>query len=312
MKKIEDLINNLRKYREDLKRFEVPVQPDDEGFIDLECPKKECLLEFKIHSDNASELFHRKLIYCPRCKNKSRGDQYYPSALLNQTREQLVKHLRSALFEGRRMPKTLIPFESKESWRQKIECEECHTKYSVIGVAFFCPFCGHNSVDRSFEDSMKIIQIKVNFNADKTKAISLGLNDDDVEMVVKTLTETCLTDCVTAFEDYCKYYYKIKSGEDPKRNIFQRIHDGSKQWKSLLLVGYEDWISTKDLTLLTKLFQQRHLFIHNKGVVDQEYIDKSGDKNYTIGQRIVVMKTEINKLTEILIILANEIKTHCV
>jgi hypothetical protein len=206
----------------------------------------------------------------------------------------------------------LTPFESKEAWRQKIECEECKTKYSVIGVAFFCPFCGHNSVDKSFVDSIHKIQLKASFNIDKTKVISSGLTDDDIEQLKRSLTESCLTDCVTAFEDYCKFYFKKKSGKNPKRNVFQRIKDGSDQWENLISKGYEDWISMKDMELITKLFQQRHLFVHSNGIVDLDYIDRSGDKNYELGQRIVVKTTEIQKFTEILIALANAIKTHCV
>ena len=36
------------------------------------------------------------------------------------------------------------------------------------------------------------------------------------------------------------------------------------------------------------LFQRRHLIEHNNGMVDQKYIDKSGDNSYAVGQRLVV------------------------
>lgn len=308
----EEFIENLHQFQEDIQNSDLEYRPDAEGYVDLECPNEDCLLEFKIHFDNASELFHRELIYCPRCRNKSKGDQYYPTSFIDKTRDELITHLRSALFEGKRMPKSLAPFESKEAWRQQIECEVCNTKYSVIGVAYFCPFCGHNSVDRSFADSMNKIQLKANFNIDTAKAISLGLTDDDIEQVVNSLKETCLTDCVTAFEAYCKFYFKKRSGNNPKRNVFQKVYDGSELWKKLTSKGYEDWISMSEMNLIIKLFQQRHLFVHNDGIVDQEYIDKSGDNSYEIGQRIVVNTLEIDKLTGILISLSNAIKSYCV
>jgi len=39
---------------------------------------------------------------------------------------------------------------------------------------------------------------------------------------------------------------------------------------------------------LRRMFQQRHLLAHREGVVDQDYIDRSGDTSYRVGQRLVV------------------------
>ena len=56
-------------------------------------------------------------------------------------------------------------------------------------------------------------------------------------------------------------------------------------------------------------FQRRHLVEHNNGLVDQRYIDKSGDISYQVGQRIVVKEKDVNELLHIIEILATGLKT---
>ena len=55
------------------------------------------------------------------------------------------------------------------------------------------------------------------------------------------------------------------------------------------------------------MFQKRHLLEHNNGMVDQKYIDKSGDTSYKTGQRIVVKENEAYTLLDIIRKLGNEI-----
>lgn len=53
------------------------------------------------------------------------------------------------------------------------------------------------------------------------------------------------------------------------------------------------------------MFQRRHLIEHNNGMVDQKYIDKSGDQTYVVGQRLVVKQAEVNELIELIKKLGN-------
>ena len=51
---------------------------------------------------------------------------------------------------------------------------------------------------------------------------------------------------------------------------------------------------------MNMLFQRRHLIEHNNGMVDQKYIDKSGDSSYVIGQRLVVKESDALSLLAII------------
>jgi hypothetical protein len=51
-----------------------------------------------------------------------------------------------------------------------------------------------------------------------------------------------------------------------------------------------------DLEQLKRLFQKRHLLAHSDGIVDQRYINESGDMTYKVGQRITVSTSEVDDI----------------
>ena len=56
------------------------------------------------------------------------------------------------------------------------------------------------------------------------------------------------------------------------------------------------------------LFQKRHLLIHANGVVDSDYVQKSGDREYALGQRIVIRETHVLRLLTLVDKLGSELK----
>lgn len=57
------------------------------------------------------------------------------------------------------------------------------------------------------------------------------------------------------------------------------------------------------------LFQRRHVLSHRQGLVDQTYIDRSGDTTYAVGQRLVVRDADVLELADLLGKLAAGLKT---
>lgn len=45
-------------------------------------------------------------------------------------------------------------------------------------------------------------------------------------------------------------------------------------------------------------FQQRHLMAHRFGVVDQEYIDKTGDARAVVGRKVIISRSEVKALVD--------------
>ena len=112
------------------------------------------------------------------------------------------------------------------------------------------------------------------------------------------MRETCLSDGVTAFQRYCEGLYE-PYGKAPF-NIFQRIDDGSALWRSKIGVGYEQWLTSAEIEVLKVLYQKRHLLAHCEGIVDEKYVEKSGDSTYKPGQRLVIAESDVATMLSLL------------
>jgi hypothetical protein len=64
--------------------------------------------------------------------------------------------------------------------------------------------------------------------------------------------------------------------------------------------------TTSRLSLHTQI-SMGHLLLHNEGIVDSRYIEKTNDSTYKVGQRIVIKDIEILHLADIIIKVAIKI-----
>jgi len=310
MDKINRLIKNLKEFQKDINKVKIPVKTDEDGYIDKECPNEECLFQFKVNAEDWGNNFKDEKVFCPNCKNESAANTYYPSEFIGQFRRELIASFREKVLKGKQVPYDFLPYIATKKWNLKIECESCGSRYSVIGSAFFCPCCGHNSIEKHFEDSVVKINLKIHEIENIKSSIVNTIGADNADIIARSIKESCLSDCVVSFQHYSNLMYLKISGKKPKFNIFQKIVDGSETWKKEIGEGYEDWISSQELNLMNKLFQQRHLFLHSDGIVDQMYLEKSGDSKYKIGQRIVINDNELIKLVETILKIAEKVKGY--
>ena len=66
-------------------------------------------------------------------------------------------------------------------------------------------------------------------------------------------------------------------------------------WHAAAAKQYGDYISSTELATLSRCFQQRHLLAHTQGLVDADYIVRTGDMAYRIGQRIVIRDAAVGE-----------------
>lgn len=74
-----------------------------------------------------------------------------------------------------------------------------------------------------------------------------------------------------------------------------RSHSGGKL---TALFMFDDLIREverleRGIKISVPLFQKRHLLMHCDGLVDADYIQKSGDHDYAIRQRIVIRENHV-------------------
>lgn len=71
--------------------------------------------------------------------------------------------------------------------------------------------------------------------------------------------------------------------------------------------SFEDWLTPNEFIKFKVYYQKRHLFSHNNGIVDEEYIKKTNDTNYKVGERLVVNKKDAMEFTNLVEKVGNSI-----
>ncbi|RFC34501.1 MAG: hypothetical protein DID91_2727702637 [Candidatus Nitrotoga sp. MKT] len=313
----------------------VPIECDEKGYIDKQCPSKECEFLFKVQKDDWKDIFKNEAVWCPLCRHEASANQWHSIAQVEHARKQtlaMVKgEIHNALLSGakefnHRQPRksfismtmqvkgspvqtAIIPAKAVEEMRLEITCEKCNARFSVIGNAFFCPACGHNSVTQTYADSLRKIQVKRDSLDIIRQALIMSTGKDEAEVTCRSLLETCISDGVVAFQKFCEGLYSTY-GEAPF-NAFQRLEQGSALWEKAIGMSYSSWLEQTELERLNILYQKRHLLAHNEGIVDAQYIKKSGDASYKEGQRIVISEKDIGELLKHLDKLGSGLKAAC-
>lgn len=316
-------------------KISIPINLDADGYIDRECPDDNCLFEFKVCGEDWKNLFKEESVFCPMCRHEASSQSWFTTAQVNEGREKsrayIVGQLNNAFrkdaqnfnskqshnsflkltmdFKGKKGEDYIVPLSSKDEMQLKIQCKECNARYAVIGSAFFCPCCGHNSAEETFDNSVKKIEVKISSLNTIRKSLLENIGKDEAEIACRSMIESGLNDCVVALQRFCEVTFAAKAPEIRVRfNAFQNIEAGSEYWERAIGEGYSDWISQDELRLLKVFFQRRHLLSHREGMVDQKYIDNSGDLSYSVGQRIVVKPDDVNMCLGIILKLVNSLK----
>lgn len=316
--------------------MEIPItiHSDEKGYFDRECPNENCLYTFKINMQDWKEKVSDDEVHCPMCGHIDTADKWWTQEQLESMQEiaasyamsMITKELDKAFGKLARStrnnkflkitykPSKKITFQNNpigqsEEWETDITCEKCGTRYSVIGSAYFCPCCGHNSAVSAFNESTDSIEKMLKSLPEMKQLLTESYGRDKAETMCRGLLESSLGDIVSAFQKFASCHYDKLTGEISRVNDFQIVEKGSQLFKDAAGKGYEEWLSDKELHDMNMFFQRRHLIEHNNGMVDQKYVDKSGDNSYVIGQRLVVKESDAYALLAIIKKLAKGLMT---
>jgi hypothetical protein len=134
---------------------------------------------------------------------------------------------------------------------------------------------------------------------------------DDAENAVRLVVENNMVRVVWAFQSAAEgLFERLPNGASVprRRNVFQSLAEGSTLWRRAVGKGYDDLLSASGISDLSGLFQQRHLLAHCEGMVDQDYVNRSGDQTYAVGQRLVVREEAVGHAIDLASQLIGELK----
>lgn len=331
----DDVLRRLRRLEQG-ERVSIKLALDDDGCLDRICPNSRCGVGFKINFEDWRDKVPDETVYCPICGVRARSTEWNTAEQVKQINAAARQHIEKALgdafasdasrfnrsqhsgsfvkmtmaYQPSSQP-ILVPAEASEVMRQQSTCEECGCRYSSVGAAFFCPACGHNSVISTFDASVVTVRKTLGALSEIRRALTNLADKDTAEDSARHIRENGLVKLVSAFQRLAEALYDTISSEEkqsPRRNVFQNLQESSELWRSAIGLGYGEMLRESDLAILARFFQQRHLLVHSDGIVDQVYLDRSGDDGYAIGQRLIVREEDVEVLAGLVSGLAAELR----
>ena len=282
------------------------IPADSEGFTGRECPNSECEKYFKIVFSTGLEE-EGLPCHCPYCGHIAEHDhflthdqiKFLESVVIREFTDAIGKDLKSLEFEhkpdgafglGVSMkvqtgPRVPIRYYGEKQLETEVVCANCTLQYSVYGVFAFCPDCGQHNSLQILEKNLEVV----------SKMVNISVAEPELS---EKLIENALEDCVSAFDAFGRELIRVLAEKTPnaeraKKINFQNLLDSRARLRNLFDIDLAAPLSQESWAEVVRLFQKRHLFAHKMGVVDQEYIDKSGDIEAIVGRKVSLSYGEV-------------------
>lgn len=325
----DKLIREIRKL-EQPRTISVQVALDDKGYYDRVCPSEKCGGYFKVLFDDWKEKVRDECVFCPFCRHEADSGEWNTveqqryleaaahaemSRLLNGALSRAVRSTPPKRFGGGLLNFSMslsyrpghvppvFPASAREELRQDFTCEACGCRYASLGASFFCPACGCNSAVSCFDKTLETVRKTVAALPAMQAAVAGTADADTAKDAVRQVLEDQFPRLIGAFERLNEALFEKlpNASQFAKRgSVFQRLDDASAMWQEASGKCYSDFVSAAELNRLKLLFERRHVLSHRQGIVDQKYIDRSGDRGYAMGQRLVVRDGDVLELVGLL------------
>ena len=280
-----------------------------------ECPAADCEGYFKVKPGiglSGPDL----QCHCPYCGHSDIPDsfwtkeqvEYAKSIALREVADAISADLKSLEFDikpkghfgigvsaklqrGQPVP---IRHYREQTLETNVTCHHCSLEYAVFGVFGFCPHCKeHNSLtilDGNFELIAKQLEL------------ATTLSDSNLE---RHLIEDALENCVSAFDAFAREAVRIRSSvsANPSQShaiSFQNLPLAVSRLQSLFGVDLKAVTNRNDWNIAHCSFMKRHLLAHRAGVIDQKYLDETGEPQELLGRRVSVKASDVKMLVPVL------------
>ena len=291
----------------------ISIPTDDSGLIGRECPQSDCQGYFKIKLGTGLEGEDLPC-NCPYCGHTAGHDQFYTKEQIEYAQSVAMRQISDAVFkdfkkfEFDHKPRgpfgigmsmkvergRLIPIRSyrEKQLETEIVCFNCTLRYSVYGVFAYCPDCGEHNSLQILEKNLELVE----------KMLDM-VTTADKELTDK-IVENALEDCVSAFDGFGRKICRINASKATDRNrvntlAFQNLEGVKSILVQLFNFELDVGIPKEEWEMAVRSFQKRHLVAHSMGVVDTEYVRKSGDTQAIVGHKVNISTNEVRSLVRV-------------
>ncbi|MCU1302131.1 MAG: hypothetical protein JWQ87_2415 [Candidatus Sulfotelmatobacter sp.] len=278
-------------------QFEIPIKPDEDGYLGRECPIKECLGYFKITPGTGVK--GPAPCHCPYCGNSGESRtfftqeqiEYARSIVLRKVTDAIHKDLKSLEFEHKpqgmfgigismkvqasaRLP---IRYYREKELETAIVCDSCTLRYAIYGVFGWCPDCGvHNSL-QILAKNLELARKELTLAASAEAELANHLIGDALE------------NAVSAFDGFGRELCARKSADIR----FQSVLGARRKVQDTFGFDFADGLRPDEWECACRVFQKRHLLAHKMGVIDEDYLQKANDPDAVLGRRIRLTEGEV-------------------
>lgn len=150
------MFENLMRELRNMERMQMsfPIESDEDGYIDKECPNRDCLFQFKVHKEDWKNIFKDEAVYCPKCGKSATSNQWFTTEQVNAGKEMAINNVKAMIGNAMREEAKQfnrnnkkgfltfamkvngfneqiikLPIKCKEIFEQKIKCEKCNARY---------------------------------------------------------------------------------------------------------------------------------------------------------------------------------------
>lgn len=276
----------------------VQLQTDDEGYLGRECPT--CEKYFKVRLGTG--LSGEPNCYCPYCSHVGEHNtfftkqqiEYATSAAMNQLSGMVLGSLRklerkpdrnaflSIGISVKGQP-TPITYYSELELEERVTCSVCTLEYTIYGAFGYCPDCGvHNSQQI----------LLANFDV-VTKMLELAQGAD--ALIKLKLIENALEDTVSTFDGFGREHCQ----DLPYKISFQNPEAARLKLEEGEGLDITAGLSVAEWTFVREQFQKRHLLAHTLGVVDEDFVRKTGS-TIPAGRKVPITEEDVRLLIGLL------------
>jgi len=282
----------------DEKTISVPMSTDEQGFFGRECPACKQYFKLKPVAD-----FTTTQGICPYCGHTVElqdfitQDQrdYLTSIAANEFLLPMLRDFAKSLetisndvvtFKANtNIPALPIQHYQEKVLETDVTCDNCGLVFSIYGVFSNCPACGKLNGRVIYNSSLDVLSKK------------LALVDDDAidESVRADFIKDTLQGTVSTFDALGKALRKKHPAipADPN-NLFQNLLKLDQVLATLTGKHISQYLSPADSDFLFLMFQVRHIYEHNAGVVDSDFVKKQPAYAHLLGRKYPLKKEDVS------------------
>lgn len=296
-------------------RIAIRVPTDQEGFLGRECPQPQCEGYFKVKPGTGLRGENLPCV-CPYCGHSGPSDhfwtkqqiEYAQSVALRQISDALQDDLKKLEFEHKPRgafgigislkfkPGAPVPIRHyrEAALETQITCAGCTLDYAVFGVFAYCPDC-------SIHNSLQILQKNLDLTG-KQLDLAETLTDGDLR---RHLIEDALENCISAFDAFGREACRIRSAKstDPSKCdtiSFQHLRRAASRLQILFGIDLPVTVLATEWDRAHLEFMRRHVVAHKAGVIDQPYLNETGEAASLLGRRLAIGADDVRTLADLL------------